>query len=298
VRRFLRAVLRRLVVALVLPIVRWLSICDGVVGEAFGQRLLELMRVPSPLASASGTPPRASGNDHWLGEGAVTFREVPGGLEEARKGYRSRFATRLSQWLLYHQKELVADRCSWMGVTMLKNPLDSWIYQEILFEVRPDILIEIGSWDGGSTLYFAHLMDLMGRGEVLSVDIDRSRFRVKHERIRTLTGSSISPEVLRGVAEACSGKSVLIIHDADHSKEAVLADLEAYAPLVSLGSYFVVEDGIIDIFEPDDVLGRANGGPLAAVEEFLLQRKDFVVDAKRERYLLTYNPRGFLKRIT
>ena len=78
----------------------------------------------------------------------------------------------------------------------------------------------------------------------------------------------------------------------------MLADLEAYAPLVTQGSYLIVEDGIIDLFDPGDSIGTVDEGPLAAVEEFLLRHSEFVVDAERERYLLTYNPKGFLRRIS
>lgn len=213
------------------------------------------------------------------------------------KEYRKRFKMTLAQWLLYHQREIVFGRCTWMGVRALKNPLDAWIYQEILHEVRPDVLIEIGSCEGGTTLYFAHLMDLLKKGTVVSIDIDRSKFHVVHERIVPLTGDSLSPEIRARVAEICAGKSVLVLHDGDHSKAHVLADLEAYAPLVNVGSYVIVEDGIADVFTPGSGLGTYEDGPLAAIEEFLLAHGNFAVDATRERYVLTYNPKGFLKRV-
>jgi cephalosporin hydroxylase len=184
-----------------------------------------------------------------------------------------------------------------MGLPAYKNPMDAWIYQEILHEVRPQVLVEIGSAEGGTTLYFAHLMDLLGEGTVVSIDVDRSRFRARHPRIQVITGDSSSPEVVGRVREVAAGKSVLVIQDGDHRKAPVLADLEAYAPLVTPGSYLIVEDGIIDLFDPGDSIGTVEEGPLAAVEEFLAGHPEFAIDGARERYLLTYNPKGFLRRV-
>lgn len=218
-------------------------------------------------------------------------------LRPMRKEYRGRFRMSLSQWLLYHQRNIHYDKCYWMGVRALKNPLDAWIYQEIIYEVKPDVVIEIGSAEGGSTLYLAHLLDLLGRGIVISIDIDRTNYHVVHSRIITITGDSSSSETVAKVSELCSGKSVLVVHDADHSKEQVLKDLRIYSGFVSINSYFIVEDSIIDLFRPKDGIGDFEDGPLPAIEEFLGSDSDFIVDAGRERYILTYNPKGFLKRV-
>jgi cephalosporin hydroxylase len=214
-----------------------------------------------------------------------------------RKDYRSRWNMKLKRWLIYHHKNIVLDKCYWMGVRALKNPLDAWIYQEIIYEVQPDIIIEIGSAEGGSTLYLAHLLDLLGKGRVLSIDIDRTNYRVQHERIIVLTGDSSSPEVISKVSEVCVGKSVLVVHDGDHRKEQVLKDLRNYSKFVSLNSYFIVEDGIVDLFRPGDGIGEEGEWALTAVDQFLSETPEFMADTERERYILTYNPRGFLKRI-
>jgi cephalosporin hydroxylase len=184
-----------------------------------------------------------------------------------------------------------------MGVSAFKNPLDSWIYQEIIYETKPDTLIEIGSAKGGSTLYFAHLLDLVGKGQVISIDIDRSAFQVSHPRIVQVTGDSSSPAIVKRVKELCRGKSVLVIHDGEHTKEQVLKDLHAYAELVNVGSYFIVEDGIVDLFRPRDGLGWFREGPMPAIEQFVRENPKFVIDPQRERYLLTYNPCGYLRRV-
>lgn len=203
----------------------------------------------------------------------------------------------LSKWLLHHQSNIVFEKCYWMGVRALKNPLDAWIYQEIIHEIKPDVVIEIGSAEGGGTLYLANLLDLVDKGKVISIDIDRSKYNVKHDRIVTITGDSASPEVVEKVAEQCNGKTVLVLHDGEHSREQVTKDLQAYSGFVSVNSYFIVEDGIIDLFKPKDSLGGRKDGPLIAVEQFIKNNSNFIVDKERERYILTYNPKGYLKRI-
>ncbi len=224
------------------------------------------------------------------------YRRVHRLARPMRKDYRKRFSLTLRQWMVHHQG-VVFDKCHWMGIHAWKNPLDAWVYQEIIHETRPDIILEIGSLEGGSTLYLANLLDLLGKGRVISVDIDRARFSVKHDRIVALTGSSASPEIISKVFDLCLNKSALIIQDGAHDKESVLNDLRNYCSLVAVNSYFIVEDGIIDLFTPGDGIGTHDDGPLAAIEQFLRENRDFVVDDERERYILTYNPRGFLKRI-
>ncbi len=215
----------------------------------------------------------------------------------AGTAYDARWAMSLRDWLAYHQREIVFDRCRWMGVPALKNPLDAWIYQEILWEVKPDVVVEIGSHSGGSTLFFAQLLDLIGQGEVVSIDLDRSRFQVEHPRIIALTGDCSAPEIVGKVAALCQGRTALVIHDGDHSREAVRRDLDLYAGFVSPGSYLIVEDGILDLFPPGDDFGWLVEGPLPAIDDFLAAHPEFEVDAARERYVATYNPKGFLKRI-
>ena len=214
-----------------------------------------------------------------------------------RNIYRRRFSMNLVGWLRYHHTLVMAGKCRWMGVQAMKNPLDSWIYQEIIYEVKPDIIIEIGSAQGGSTLYLANLLDIIGKGEVISVDIDRKQFNVKHPRITILTGDSSSLPIAQKVLKLCAGKTVMVIHDGDHHKPQILKDLAVYAPIVSKGSYLIVEDSIVDLLNIGDGLGVAGNGPLCAVEEFLNNNHDFIIDNERERYLITYNTCTYLKKI-
>jgi hypothetical protein len=114
----------------------------------------------------------------------------------------------LPAWILHHQALLMAPSAPvrWMGVPVLKNALDCWIYQEILYEVRPEVIVELGSRTGGSTLFFCHMLDLLGGdGIVLSVDVDRSVYQVEHRRIVLVTGDCADPVVQAQVAAALPG---------------------------------------------------------------------------------------------
>lgn len=182
---------------------------------------------------------------------------------------------------------------SWMGVSCLKCPLDLWVYQEILGEIRPDIIIETGTFAGGSALYLAHLCDLLVHGNVVTVDIE-ARDRPAHPRIRYVTGSSIDPAIVDAVGkQARNADTVMVILDSDHSFEHVGAELECYADLVTEGSYLIVEDTNLSghpVGNPDPL------GPQEAVQRFLAQHPDFAPDRGREKYLLTFNPDGYLRR--
>lgn len=227
---------------------------------------------------------------------ALFFQKLGTWLKPMRKDYRGRWDRGLRRWLLRYQSEVLFDKVSWMGVPAWKNVLDAWVYQQIIHEVRPEIIIEIGNGQGGSTLYLANLLDLLGEGDVIAVDIDHSQFQVRHPRISLVTGDSLSPESLARVEELARGRKGLVIHDGDHSREHVIEDLRAYAKFVRAGSYFIVEDTINDLFRAGDGIGSVNG-PLGAVEEFVKEDTRFRIDSGREYFVLTYNPRGYLKRV-
>jgi cephalosporin hydroxylase len=193
----------------------------------------------------------------------------------------------------------VMHETSWMGVPALKNPLDAWIYQEIIAEVRPEAIVELGNRFGGGTLFLCHMLDLLSSpdGIVVAVDISHKDFAAEHPRIAAVEGDTASPDVIARVRELCEGRRTLVIHDADHRAGPVLTDLRNYSPLVSPGSYLIVEDGLGDVISArKGGRGAKNPGPLAAVDQFLRETNEFEVDEARERWVLTYNPRGFLRR--
>ena len=185
-------------------------------------------------------------------------------------------------------------QATWLGSQALKNPLDLWIYQEIMAETRPDVVIETGTYRGGSAHFLASVCDLLDAGEVVSIDIEPRRDDYpEHPRITYLGGrSSTDPDVLAEVRERVDGRRTMIVLDSDHSQAHVGAELEAYAPLVPVGCYLIVEDSNIGQIRPDLM-----PGPLQSIETFLASTSDFVIDRDREKFLLTFNPSGYLRRV-
>lgn len=183
----------------------------------------------------------------------------------------------------------------YFGVQTLKNPLDFWVYQELLFELRPDVIVEIGNRYGGSSLALAHFCDLMGNGRIIGVDIchnDISEIVRHHSRITLIEGDAC--EVFSNVRSLISpNESVFIIEDSSHAYENTLNVLNTYSPLVKAGGYFVVEDGIchhgLDL--------GPSPGPFEAIETFVASQSSFVIDRKRENFIITWNPKGFLLRV-
>ncbi|MGH2614216.1 MAG: CmcI family methyltransferase [Thermomicrobiales bacterium] len=182
----------------------------------------------------------------------------------------------------------------WLGHHVLKCPLDLWIYQEILHEVRPELIFETGTYRGGSALFLASICDLLGRGEVVTIDSARQKGRPRHRRIAYLTGSSTSRKILRQIRRRAKGKSpILVILDSGHGKDHVLAELNAYAPFVTPGSYLIVEDTNLN---GHPVEADHGPGPAEAVAVFLAENDAFVQDDSREKFLLTFNPGGYLRK--
>ena len=185
---------------------------------------------------------------------------------------------------------------SWFGVQAVKCPLDMWVFQEIMYETRPDVVVETGTRTGGSSAYFASILDLLGKGRVITVDIVDYPDKPQHNRITYLTGSSTFEEIIGRIREFISpGEKVMVFLDSDHSKAHVQRELELYAGLVTPGNYLIVEDTHLN-GHPIVTPAVHGPGPMEAVQEFLSENPDFVADRSREKYGLTFNPNGFLKR--
>lgn len=185
---------------------------------------------------------------------------------------------------------------TWLGVKVWKCPLDMWVYQELLYRVRPDLVVETGTYKGGSAYFMAGIFDLMDHGRILTIDLDEDGDRPKHDRISYLVGSSTDPAVLARVREEVARhRTVLVILDSDHRRDHVLAELRAYSGMVTPQSYLIVEDTNIN---GHPVRAEYGPGPREAVEAFLAETDEFAPDPACEKFLLTWNGGGYLRRST
>jgi cephalosporin hydroxylase len=215
----------------------------------------------------------------WNGGGA----EGPGAQEIVKRFHD----------LYCHETGRTWHNTSWLGVPSFKCPLDLWIYQELIFSLRPGAIVETGTARGGTAYFLASICDLIGGGRVVTVDAVLKTRRPDHPRITYLTGSSIEPATVAAVTEAVHGETpVLVTLDSAHTHEHVLAEMRAYAPLVSEGSYLIVEDTNINSWSEG-----YGPGPLEAVRDFLAEDDRFEVDRSKEKFFLTFNPGGYLRRV-
>jgi cephalosporin hydroxylase len=194
---------------------------------------------------------------------------------------------RFSQ-LLRRSRAVWATR--WFGIPSYQFPTDNWIMQEIISEIKPDFIIEAGTSKGGTTLFYATVLENINEnGKVITVDIESqiekaSKFRVFKERVEFIKGDSVSSEVISKISDRVKNSKALVTLDSLHTKEHVSKELKLYSPFVSLNSYIVVQDTM-------------SPGLMEAIEEFLETNKNFEIDRSRERFLITGYPSGYLKRI-
>ena len=203
---------------------------------------------------------------------------------------------------------------SWLGRPVIQLPEDMIRAQEAIYRVRPDVIVETGNAHGGSLIFYASLCKAMGRGHVVGVDIEirpHNREAIEsHELFEYITlieGSSTDPEIVRQVVEAVGdAETVFVMLDSNHTKQHVLAELEAYAPLVSPGSYIVAADGIMA-----QVAGAPRtdedwtwNNPKAAAEEFVAAHPGFGIEQPPPPFNeggverpVTYWPGGWIRRI-
>ena len=185
----------------------------------------------------------------------------------------------------------------WLGYPVLKCPLDLWIYQEILFALEPDVIIECGTAYGGSALYLASMCDHIGNGNIFTIDLEQSLIDPKkqlpaHDRIHYLKGSSTSDNIKNQLSDLISpSDKVMVILDSDHSKDHVLKEMLIYSEFVTEGQYMIVEDTNVN---GHPVLPFHGPGPMEAVNEFLSYNSDFSIDSSKDKFFLSFNPRGYL----
>jgi cephalosporin hydroxylase len=241
-------------------------------------------------------------------EGTAEFRDAE--AARSRQAYAETLRQRNLTVPIDKQREIMKlfhdlpiwDSMWYQDVRIIKNPLDLWMLQQIAWEIRPDFIVETGTWQGGSALWWANTLRGMGleSSRVITVDIqDLTRIAATHpiwkQNIDFMLGSSTDPKITSAIAERVKGKRVIVNLDSDHSMEHVLKELRLYAPMVSPGSYIAVEDTHLDGVPTHPEQGP---GPMAAVRRYLAEggSKDFEQDFTREAMVMTSYPGGWLRR--
>jgi cephalosporin hydroxylase len=204
---------------------------------------------------------------------------------------------------------------SWLGVPIIQYPQDIVAMQEIIWDIKPDMIIETGIAHGGSLIFYASMLSLLQScgqiddAKVLGIDIDIREHNkqiiqnhILSEKITMIQGSSIDSDIIKQVQDfAKSAKKILVCLDSNHTHSHVLAELKAYSPLVSIGSYCCVFDTFIEDMPENSFDNRPwdkGNNPKSAVKEFLSTNDNFVIDRDIENKLvISASPSGYLKRI-
>jgi len=213
-------------------------------------------------------------------------------------------------WMLYADKYKFTYNFTWLGRPIIKFPNDIVVMQEIIWDVKSDLIIETGIAHGGGIIFSASMLELIGGdGQVVGVDIDIRKHNKReierhpmYKRIIMLEGDSVSEEIVSKIRKiAKSKKRVMVILDSNHTHKHVLKELELYAPLVTVGSYLVLPDTFIEYFPKGYYSNRpwdVGNNPLTALREFLSKNNNFVIDKEKvNKSMITEAFDGYLKRI-
>jgi cephalosporin hydroxylase len=235
-------------------------------------------------------------------------KEVEENLQ--KQGSNAKLKTSSSTFLQDSTDSRYSYNFSWMGRPIIAYPQDMIAMQELIWEIKPDLIIEAGIAHGGSIVYYASLLELIGgNGLVLGIDIDiREHNRQLIEahpmmkRIQMIEGSSISQEVAQKVYEVAKDrKKIMVCLDSNHTHDHVLDELRLYAPLTSVGSYCVVFDTIVEDLPAGQYPDRPwdiGNNPKTAVFEYLKENSDFEIDKSIDhKILISVAPDGYLKRV-
>lgn len=182
---------------------------------------------------------------------------------------------------------------AWLKTPCMKNVYDLWTYQEIISYLKPDVIVEIGTYHGASAHFLAVICGLIGHGRVVTIDVKDIGEPVPHPRLTYVLGNSTHIQTRHIVHDWAGGQRGMVILDGAHDCESVLSDLLYYSAFVAPKQYLVVEDTNVN-GHPD--IPEYGPGPWEAVEQFMSYDPPFVVDTNREPFA-TFNPRGYLRRL-
>ena len=208
--------------------------------------------------------------------------------------------------LSFHHK--IVYEPTWLGVPIIQCPSDIVMMQELIWKVRPDVIIETGVAHGGSAILYASILELLGKGRVIGIDVEIRKHNETvinshplSKRITLIEGSSLDRSVVEQVKKMVKDEDrVLVIFDSNHSYEHVMQEMNLYSSLVSLDSYMVVMDGIQEMLwdNPSGKEQWRHDNPLRAIREFLQKNPGWEADTHYNRLHITYIPKGFLRRVS
>jgi cephalosporin hydroxylase len=196
---------------------------------------------------------------------------------------------------------------TWLGIPIIQIPEDILMVQELVWRMRPDVIVETGVAHGGSLVLYASLFEMLGRGRVIGVDIEIRKYNrlaiqshPTSPRISLIEGSSTDPETFASIRQRIRpGERVMVTLDSNHTREHVRAELELYCELVTPGSYMIVFDEVMPMVAdaPRGDPSWDDDNPLEAVRDFLASHPEFQVDLEYERLGVSYCRGGFLRRV-
>jgi cephalosporin hydroxylase len=196
---------------------------------------------------------------------------------------------------------------TWLGIPIIQYPEDIVMMQELIWKVRPDVIIETGVAHGGSAIFFSSMLNLIGKGRVIAIDIEirqHNKVTIKsHPLSRSITlieGSSVADKVIAEVKSLIKPEErVLVVLDSNHAYDHVIKEMTLYAPLIADGSYMVVMDGIGEMVWdiPSGKKEWRDHWPLRAIREFLLKNPEWESDDYYTRLQVTSSPMGFLRKL-
>lgn len=212
-----------------------------------------------------------------------------------------------NEWVKAAAENKLSYEVDWLGIPVIQTPEDLILVQELIFRTKPDFVVETGIAHGGGLIFYASLLELIGHGKVIGIDIEIREHNRKaieahplFKRIELIEASSISDDMINALRQKMpKGSKVLVFLDSDHTKPHVLKELELYQEFIIPGCYIVIFDTITSLLADAGVADKKyiNNTPMEAVREFLSKNDNFVVDKEFNKLFVSYSPDGYLKRI-
>ena len=211
------------------------------------------------------------------------------------------------QWTRTSWENKLSYEVNWLGMPIIQTPEDILIFQELIYNIKPDVIIETGIAHGGSLIFYASIMEMIGKGRVIGIDIDirahNRRLIEKHpmfSRVEMIEGSSLEKNTIDQIkAKIKFEETVIVLLDSNHTTNHVYRELKLYQEFINIGSYLVVCDTIMP-----DLAGLKPAAPdissnnaMMGMEKFLKENDSFAVDTTYNKLYVTNHPKGFLRRI-